>query len=187
MKHFLYNGIGLSILCDWAVLLNSCSDDFDWLEFERFVENCGVLEFYKCLNSVCNTTLRPGSEGAVQPDCLSGIEADFLEDIFMSSKVYDKKRLSEASAVYYKAISWNTGGNIWTPLGKTLRAVGRGTSVKYSYARKYAFLHSISLIHAYASFFTGTAARAVRTLFASRSSQSVQRRLRLFKRLKIFH
>lgn len=93
-RHFLYEGIRMRHLLDWALFLKAEQSRIDWDTVIRVLEQCRLLNFARLMTDVCIKELGLEVEVAALkglPDEVGSLRGRFLDDIMGDQpEIYDK-------------------------------------------------------------------------------------------------
>ena len=132
--HLTSEGIGLRHLCDWAVFLNSCSNEEFKDLFEEKFKSIGMWKFACVLSKICIDYL-----GCSPKSCIDDIEVklikDLIDDIFQGGNFgfKDHNRVFEG-----KLISDKGKGtfNSQSMIGNYVKSINAGVHAKWSFSKK---------------------------------------------------
>lgn len=92
MSHFLYEGLRLRHVLDWALLLKKEQENIDWDNFWMWCDKMKYSKFVGCLNYICEHQL-----GMDLPSCVnqhrlveSHLPKKILDDMFEEDSLYSK-------------------------------------------------------------------------------------------------
>lgn len=92
MSHFLYEGLRLRHVLDWALLLKKEQENIDWDNFWMWCDKMKYSKFVRCLNYICEHQL-----GMDLPSCVnqhrlveSHLPKKILDDMFEEDSLYSK-------------------------------------------------------------------------------------------------
>lgn len=99
-RHFLYEGIRMRHITDWAFFLKAEQDKVNWSYIIPEMEKCGVLEFARLMTSICSNAL--GVDVHVEalrnvPKKVERLHEGFLDDVMGDQpEIYDRNLLKRA-------------------------------------------------------------------------------------------
>lgn len=133
--HLTGEGIGLRHLCDWAVFLDSCSDDEFKVLFENKFKAIGMWKFASVLSSICIKYL-----GCKPKSCLMDIDTDLskqlIEDILFGGNFGKKDSQSRQLQARMISNRGKSGINRRTLFGNFVCSVNESVKNHWPKARK---------------------------------------------------
>lgn len=99
-RHFLYEGIRMRHITDWAFFMKAEQDNVNWSCIIPEMEKCGVLEFARLMTSICSNAL--GLDVHVDalrnaPKKVERLHERFLDDVMGDQpEIYDRNLLKRA-------------------------------------------------------------------------------------------
>ncbi len=89
-EHFIFEGITLRHLCDWAMFLDKHAEEIDWQRFQTMADEYGLRKFadtMTCLSiEYLNISTPKGYDAAVSNVCIKVLEDALFEGIIKNSK-----------------------------------------------------------------------------------------------------
>lgn len=92
-RHFLYEGIRMRHITDWAFFLKAEQSNVNWEYVVPEMEKCGILSFAQLMTNVCITTL--GMDIQVKPLVTIPAQINKLTDEFIDDIMGDQPEISD--------------------------------------------------------------------------------------------
>lgn len=115
--HITSTGVGLRHICDWAVFVNSMSEDTFIEMFRKDFKEIGLWYFAKCLTALCTKYLGL-AERAFASDIDDGLLADMMEDILTGGNFGKKDKDRYHSSMLVSGENGNILKNAFRTLNK---------------------------------------------------------------------
>ena len=116
-EHITSTGVGLRHICDWAVFVNSMSEDAFIEMFRKDFKEIGLWYFAKCLTALCSKYLGL-PERAFASDIDDGLLADMMEDILTGGNFGKKDKDRYHSSMFVSGDNGNIVKNAFRTLNK---------------------------------------------------------------------
>ncbi len=100
--HFLYEGIPLKQLVDWAVFLDRHSHEVDWKLVRLLAENAGHFKLFRALNGIVSSHLGVPAERLPAWGQDPTLEERVWQDILLPQKDLAARSLSERFLDYFR-------------------------------------------------------------------------------------
>lgn len=115
--HITSTGVGLRHICDWAVFVNSMSEDAFIEMFRKDFKEIGLWYFAKCMTALCTKYLGL-PERAFASDIDDGLLADMMEDILTGGNFGKKDKDRYHSSMLVSGENGNILKNAFRTLNK---------------------------------------------------------------------
>ena len=100
--HFLYEGIPLKQLVDWAVFLDRHGSEVDWNAVRLMAEDAGRFEFFRALNRIVVSHFGVPAESLPDWGCNPELEERVWKDILLPQKDLAARSLVERFLDYFR-------------------------------------------------------------------------------------